>query len=84
MIGYEIDDRVAAQVSRIAASQVAFYYDDAVVKTTLSPMQEAELGRQRNVMRLRSVRGGSRFNWERNDFSSLLWILRVARIHRCV
>ena len=35
MIGYEIDDRVAAQVSRIAASQVAFYYGDAVVKTTL-------------------------------------------------
>jgi len=26
VIGYEIDDRVASQVSRIAASQVAFYY----------------------------------------------------------
>jgi signal transduction histidine kinase len=49
IIGYEIDDRVAAQVSRIAASQVAFYYDDVVVKTTLTPMQEAELGRQRNA-----------------------------------
>jgi signal transduction histidine kinase len=48
-IGYEIDDRVAAQVSRIAASQVAFYYGDTVVKTTLSPMQEAELNRQRGV-----------------------------------
>jgi signal transduction histidine kinase len=46
-IGYEIDDRVAAQVSRIAASQVAFYYGDAVVKTTLSSMQAAELDRQR-------------------------------------
>ncbi len=46
-IGYEIDDRVAAQVSRIAASQVAFYYGDTVVKSTLSPMQEAELNRQR-------------------------------------
>jgi signal transduction histidine kinase len=49
IIGYEIDDRVAAQVSRIAASQVAFYYDDVVVKTTLTPMQEEELGRQRNL-----------------------------------
>ena len=49
VIGYEIDDRVAAQVSRIAASQVAFYYGDAVVKTTLNPMQEAELDRQRDV-----------------------------------
>ncbi len=49
VIGYEIDDRVAAQVSRIAVSQVAFYYGDAVVKTTLSPMQEAELGRQHTL-----------------------------------
>ncbi len=49
VIGYEIDDRVASQVSRIAASQVAFYYGDAVVKTTLSPMQEAELDRQRTL-----------------------------------
>jgi signal transduction histidine kinase len=47
VIGYEIDDRVAAQVSRIAASQVVFDYDDAVVKTTLNPTQEAELSRQR-------------------------------------
>src|SRR5580692_12954741 len=27
-VGYEIDDTVASQVSRIAASQVAFYYGD--------------------------------------------------------
>ena len=47
VIGYEIDDRLTSQVGRIAASQVAFYYGDAVVKTTLSPMQESELGRQR-------------------------------------
>jgi signal transduction histidine kinase len=49
VVGYEIDERVASQVSRIAASQVAFYYGDAVVKTTLSPMQEAELDRQRSL-----------------------------------
>jgi signal transduction histidine kinase len=43
LIGHEIDDRVAAQVSRIAASQVAFYYDDNIVRSTLNPSQEAEL-----------------------------------------
>jgi signal transduction histidine kinase len=47
IIGYEIDDRVASQVGRIATSQVAFYYGDAVVKTTLTPAQEAELARHR-------------------------------------
>jgi signal transduction histidine kinase len=46
VIGYEIDDRTASQVGRIAASQVAFYYGDSVVKTTLSPVQESELARQ--------------------------------------
>jgi signal transduction histidine kinase len=47
VIGYEIDDRLTSQVGRIAASQVAFYYADAIVKTTLSPVQESELARQR-------------------------------------
>ena len=46
VIGYEIDDRMTSQVGRIAASQVAFYYGDAVVKTTLTPVQESELARQ--------------------------------------
>jgi signal transduction histidine kinase len=49
VIGYEIDDRVASQVSRIAASQVVFYYGDAIVRSTLTPAQEAELARQRAV-----------------------------------
>jgi signal transduction histidine kinase len=47
VIGYEIDDRTTSQVGRIAASQVAFYYGNSVVKTTLSPVQESELARQR-------------------------------------
>jgi signal transduction histidine kinase len=47
VIGYEIDDRLTSQVGRIAASQVAFYYGDAVVKTTLTPAQEPELERLR-------------------------------------
>jgi len=45
IIGYEIDDSVASQVSRIAASQVAFYYGDHLVRSTLDPFREAELGR---------------------------------------
>src|SRR6266478_8898408 len=44
-IGYEIDDSVASQVSRIAASQVAFYYGDDIVRSTLDPTHEAELSR---------------------------------------
>jgi signal transduction histidine kinase len=46
VIGHEIDDTVASQLSRIAASQVAFYYDNAIVKTTLTASQEVELGRR--------------------------------------
>ena len=46
LIGHEIDDSVAAQVSRIAASQVAFYYGDTIVRSTLTPSHEAELGRR--------------------------------------
>ena len=45
VIGYEIDDTVASQVSRIAASQVAFFYGDTIVKSTLDPTHEAELAR---------------------------------------
>jgi signal transduction histidine kinase len=45
VIGYEIDDTVASQVSRIAASQVAFYYRDTIVRSTLDPTHEAELSR---------------------------------------
>jgi signal transduction histidine kinase len=46
VIGHEIDDGVASQLSRIAASQVAFYYDNNIVKTTLTPSHEIELARQ--------------------------------------
>lgn len=46
-IGYEIDDHLASEVSKIAASQVAFYYGNTVVKSTLIPAQESELARQK-------------------------------------
>ena len=45
VLGYEIDDSVTSQVSRIAASQVAFYYGDHLVRSTLDPSREAELER---------------------------------------
>ena len=49
VIGYEINDSVASQVSRIAASQVAFYYGDEIVCSTLSPLHETTLARHRFV-----------------------------------
>lgn len=42
-IGYEIDQRIAHEVSRVSASEVAFRYGDSVVASTLSPRQEAQL-----------------------------------------
>ena len=43
LVGYEIDDRVARELSRIAASEVAFRYRDSIVRSTLKPAQESEL-----------------------------------------
>ena len=43
VLGYEIDDRFARELSRISASEVAFRYGDAIVRSTLKPAQEAEL-----------------------------------------
>jgi signal transduction histidine kinase len=39
VIGHEIDDRLAREVSKVAASQVAFSYGNEVVATTLTPDQ---------------------------------------------
>jgi len=45
-VGYEIEDRMAREVGRIAGSEVAFIYDKNVVTSTLSIGQETELARQ--------------------------------------
>ena len=45
-VGYEIDDRVAAEVSRVASSEVAFRYGDTLVVSTLPASQQGELTRQ--------------------------------------
>ena len=42
VLGYEIDDRVAHEVSQVAASEVAFRYGDTIVRSTLKPAQEEE------------------------------------------
>jgi signal transduction histidine kinase len=43
LVGYEIDDRVVRDLSRVAASEIAFRYGDAIVRSTLKPAQESEL-----------------------------------------
>ena len=43
LLGYEIDDRVARDLSRVAASEVAFRYGEVIVRSTLKPAQESEL-----------------------------------------
>ena len=43
VLGYEIDDRVARELSQVAASEVAFGYGDVIVRSTLKPAQEEEL-----------------------------------------
>ena len=43
LLGYEIDDSVTRDLSRVAASEVAFRYQDSIVRSTLKPSQEKEL-----------------------------------------
>jgi signal transduction histidine kinase len=44
IIGYEIDDRLAREVSKVSASQVAFSYGDEIVATTLTSDQARTQG----------------------------------------
>jgi len=44
VIGYQIDDRLAREVSKVSASQVAFSYGDEIVATTLTPVQAQSAG----------------------------------------
>jgi signal transduction histidine kinase len=43
IIGYEIDDRLAHEVSKISASQVAFSYGTEIVATTLTSAQSGSI-----------------------------------------
>ena len=64
-VGYEIDDRVLQEMSSIAASQVAFRYDNAIVRSTLPPEQEAELLRSGFVARGAALPGELELGKER-------------------
>jgi HAMP domain-containing protein len=44
IIGYEIDERLAREVSKVSASQVIFSYGNEIVATTLSPVQARSAG----------------------------------------
>src|SRR6266571_1061350 len=45
-LGYEINEGVAKDVSRIAGSEVAFLYGDSVVATTIAPARQSEFTRK--------------------------------------
>jgi signal transduction histidine kinase len=45
-LGYEMNGRVAQDISRVAASHVAFRYGPALVVSTLSPIQQTAFVRQ--------------------------------------
>ena len=46
-VGYDIDDAVAEDVSRVASSRVAFLYETSPVVSTVSPSQRADFLRHR-------------------------------------
>lgn len=85
VLGYEIDDRVAHELSQVAASEVAFRYGDTIVRSTLKPAQEEELlrGVQKASAAPDQVRlGDERFLTATVDLSSpttpelRLWVLK--------
>jgi signal transduction histidine kinase len=49
-LGYEINDRIARDVSQVAAGQVAFAAGNLIVCSTLAPAQEPELAKQGDVL----------------------------------
>ena len=44
-VGHEISETVAMEVSKIATSQVAFFYGDHLIVSTLQPDQQSELAK---------------------------------------
>ncbi len=88
-LGYEIDDRVARDLSRVAASEIAFAYEGSLVRSTLKPSQESELVRAarsatpEGATQIEQVwLGGERFLATRVDLGSevtpvlRLWVLK--------
>ena len=68
VIGYQIDDRLAREISKVSASQVAFSYGDEIVATTLTPTQShsptvIELAGGSSQSEPRNVQIGTRILW---------------------
>jgi signal transduction histidine kinase len=68
VVGYEISDQVAADISRVASSEVAFRYGSKIVVSTLKPAQREDLARQASAQATQAVSppadiylGGERF-----------------------
>ena len=68
IVGFEIDDHVAHELSEVAASQVAFYYGDALVRSTLPAQDRKQLSEQGRKISAASLQspaeielGGERF-----------------------
>jgi len=59
IIGYEIDNRLAREMSKVSASDVAFSYGDEIVATTLTPSQAQD-------PRVRALAAASLQNTPRN------------------
>ena len=74
LLGYEIDDRVARDLSRVAASEVAFRYGDMIVRSTLKPTQESELLRVPRGLALEARRKEMRSGWGK----SVSWLRRLS------
>ncbi len=51
-LGYEVNGRIAEEISRVSASQVAFTYQGKIVTSTLTPSRQNELLSTRMVDRM--------------------------------
>lgn len=56
-VGYEVDDRLAQQVSQIASSQVAFRYGMDIVVSTLPARLQEKLAQEGNLIPSRAALG---------------------------
>ena len=66
VLGYEIDDAVARELSQVAASQVVFLYGNTLVRSTLSPLQETDLIQHSGIYyRRQSARACRNSAWAR-------------------
>lgn len=83
-IGYEIDDHVAAGVSRIAASQVVFYYGDNIVRSTLSPPRNLNWRARRLCWRRLTAMERRESSWGMSAFWLLPWNCRTGDHHPSV